>query len=52
MKRVLVENKETGEFAVLINPIGDERFGFLSWDDIQFFKDKHEAEELLNFKWN
>jgi len=50
MNKVLVENKENGKFAVLINPIGDGKFGFLHWEDIQFFKDKNKAEAFLNEK--
>ena len=44
MNKVLVENK--GEFVVLVNPIGDETFGFLHWDEIKFFKDRNKAEEF------
>ncbi len=47
MKKVLVENKDNGEFVVLINPLGCEKFGFLGWDDLIFFKDKNKAEEFL-----
>ena len=47
MNKVLVENKENGEFAVLINPIGNEKFGFLHWDEIFFFKDRKKAERFL-----
>ena len=48
MKKVLVENKEKREFAVLIDPIGDKKFGFLHWDDIFFFKDRKKAERFKN----
>ena len=44
--RKLVENN--GKFAVLTNPIGDEKFGFLGWDDIRFFEDKQEAIKWVN----
>ena len=50
MNKILVENKEKKEFAVLTNPIGDGKFGFLHWEDIQFFKDKNKAEAFLNEK--
>jgi len=49
MNKIMVENKERREFAVLTNPIGDEKLGFLHWDDIQFFKDRSKAEDFL--KW-
>ena len=44
----LVENN--GKFAILTNPIGDEKFGFLHWDDLRFFDDKTEAIKFRDEK--
>jgi len=47
MKTKIVENKEKGEFAVLVNPIGDEQFGFLHWDSLDFFNSRKEAKNFI-----
>ena len=48
MEKKLVTNGK--EFAVLTNPIGDEKLGFLHWDDIQFFKTREGAIDFINRK--
>jgi len=50
MNKILVENKEKKEFAVLTNPIGNEKFGFLHWEEIKFFKSINKAKVFLNEK--
>jgi len=53
MEYKIVEKKgEKKPIAVLVNPLGDAKNGWLGWDKIEFFKTRKEARAWIKIQQN
>lgn len=45
----VVKNPNRKGYVVLQNPIGDEKHGFLSWENLRYFKREKDANAFARF---